>query len=100
MVSILSKFFVTHGLTLSVRTDNGAQFCSEYFENYLKENRIEHREVTSLWAQANGEVKRQNRVILKRLRIAQAEGKYLKSKVDQFLSCIAVHLTQLRESVL
>lgn len=35
--------------------------------------------------QANGEVERQNRSILKRLRIAQAEGKNLKSEVDRFL---------------
>ncbi len=41
--------------------------------------------VTPLWPQANGEIERQNRSILKRLRIAQAEGRNLKSEVDTFL---------------
>lgn len=49
IVSILSKFFVTHGLPLSVKTDNGPQFRSECFENYLKENGIAHQKVTPLW---------------------------------------------------
>ena len=43
IVSMLSKIFVTHGLPLSLRTDNGPQFVSDYFEKYLEENGIEHR---------------------------------------------------------
>ncbi|KAL9987013.1 hypothetical protein ACROYT_G001247 [Oculina patagonica] len=85
IVSILSKIFVTHGLPLSLRTDNGPQFVSDYFEKYLEENGIEHRKTTPLWPQANGEIERQNRSILKRLRIAQAEGRNWKSEMDNFL---------------
>ena len=50
-----------------------------------KENGIEHRRTTPLWPQANGEVGRQNRAILKRLRIAQAEGRDWRSQMDDFL---------------
>ena len=85
IVSMLSKIFVTHGLPLSLRTDNGPQFVSDYFEKYLEENGIEHRRTTPLWPQANGEIERQNRSILKRLRIAQAEGRNWKSEMDNFL---------------
>ncbi|KAL9968146.1 hypothetical protein ACROYT_G026481 [Oculina patagonica] len=85
IVSMLSKIFVTHGLPLSLRTDNGPQFVSDYFEKYLEENGIEHRKTTPLWPQANGEIERQNRSILKRLRIAQAEGRNWKSEMDNFL---------------
>ena len=65
------KIFVTHGLPCSLRTDNGSQFISDHFKGYLekKKNRIEHRRTTPLWSQANGEIERQNRTILKRLRI-------------------------------
>ncbi|KAL9967186.1 hypothetical protein ACROYT_G025364 [Oculina patagonica] len=85
IVPMLSKIFVTHGLPLSLRTDNGPQFVSDYFEKYLEENGIEHRKTTPLWPQANGEIERQNRSILKRLRIAQAEGRNWKSEMDNFL---------------
>ena len=73
IVSMLSKIFVTYGLPLSLRTDNGLQFVSDYFKKYLNDNGIEHWRPTFIWPQANGEIERQNRNILKRLRIAQAE---------------------------
>ena len=70
---------------LSLRTDNGPHFTSEYFTKYLEENGIEHGRTVLLWPQANGEVERQNRSILKRLRITQAEGRNWKSEMDNFL---------------
>ena len=82
---MLSNIFVTHGLSLSLRTDNGPQFTSEHLTKYLEENRIEHRRTTPLWPQAIGEIERQNRSILKRLRIAQAEGRNWKSEMDKFV---------------
>lgn len=85
LVSILSKILVTHGLALSIRTDNGPQFISECFKNFMEENGIEQRVTTPLWPQANGEIERQNRSIFKRLRIAQAKRRNLKSEVDRFL---------------
>ena len=86
LVSMLSTIFVTHDLPLSLRTDNGPKFTSsEHFTKYLEENGIEHRRTTPLWPQANGEIERQNRSILKRLRITQAEGRNWKLAMDNFL---------------
>ncbi|KAL9970182.1 hypothetical protein ACROYT_G022515 [Oculina patagonica] len=85
IVSLLSKIFVPRGLPLSPRTDNRPQIVSDYFEKYLEENGIEHRRTTPLLLQANGEIERQNRSILKRLRIAQEEGRNWKSEMDSFL---------------
>lgn len=85
IVSLMSKMFVTHGLPCSLRTDNGPQFISDHFKGYLKKNGIEHRRTTPLWPQANGEIERQNRTILKRLRISQAEGRDWRSQMDDFL---------------
>ena len=79
------KIFVTHGLPLSLRTDNDPQFTSEHSTKYLEKNGIERRRTTPLRPQANGEIERQNRSILKRLRIAQAEGRNWKSEMDNFL---------------
>ena len=58
---------------VSITTDNGPQFISEEFRKFVEEERIEHRRVTPLWPQANGEVERQNRSLLKRIKIAQIE---------------------------
>ena len=85
IVSRLSKIFVTHGLPLSHRTDNGSQFVSDYFKKYLEENGIEHWPTTALWPQANSGIDRQNRSILKRPSIAQAEGRKWRSEMDVFL---------------
>ena len=62
IINCLEEMFATHGLPLSIKTDNGRKFVSEEFEAYLKDNNIEHRTSTPLWPQANGEVERQNRV--------------------------------------
>ena len=85
VIECLEKVFTTHGLPLSIRSDNGPQFRSEVFEQYLEDNGIEHRKTTPLWPQANGEVERQNRSLLKRMRIAQAEGKEWKKEVRKYL---------------
>ena len=45
--------------------DSGAQFVSDEMEKYFQDNGIEHRTSTPLWPQANGEVERQNRSLLK-----------------------------------
>ena len=51
----------------------------------MHENQIHHDRITPLWPQANGEVERQNRSLLKRIKIAQTEKKNLKDKLDTYL---------------
>ena len=48
----------THWLPLSLTTENGSQFVSDYFTKYLEENGIEYRRATPLSPQANGEIER------------------------------------------
>ena len=74
MTLLILKFCLTHGLPLSIHTDNGRQFTSQHFKDFMLENGITHQRTTPLWPQANGEVERQNRSIMKQVRIAQAEG--------------------------
>ena len=70
VIECLEKIFTTHGLPLSLRSDSGPQFRSEVFEQYLEDNGIEHRKTTPLWPQTNGEVERQNKPLLKRMKRA------------------------------
>ena len=56
IIERLEEIFTTHGLPLSVTSDNGPQFRCDVFEQYLEGRGVEHRKTTPLWPQANGEV--------------------------------------------
>ena len=84
-VEALNRTFCMHGYPESITTDNGPQFISQTFKDYMKEHGIYHRKVTPLWPEANGEVERQSRSILKRLRIVQAEHKNWKEELQTYL---------------
>ncbi len=64
-----------------MKTDNGPQFISQDFKVFMEENGIRHNRMTPLWPQANGEVEKQNRSILK----AQAEGKDWRRELVKYL---------------
>lgn len=84
----LKPIFARFGLPLSIRSDNGPQFQSdEFFKDFCAQNKIEHLFTTPLWPQANGEVERQNKSLLKRLKIAQATGKDWKEEMLKYLVC-------------
>ena len=85
IIEAMSKFFATHGLPLAIRTDNAANFTSEMFKSFLQSNGITHLRNTSLWPQANGEVERQKRSIMKRIRISHASGHDWKSDLQTYL---------------
>lgn len=85
IIDLLEKMFAQHGLPLTITSDNGPQFRAEVFEDFLKEKGITHRKVTPLYAQANGEVERQNRSMLKSMKIAQAEGKNWRKELVTYL---------------
>ena len=65
--------FARHGLPESLMSDNGPQFISAEFAEYMVQQGIRHHKVTAKWPQAKGEVERQNSSLLKRLQIAHAE---------------------------
>jgi hypothetical protein len=73
--------FATHGLSHSITNDNGPPVALNAFTDYLKKNDIVHHRTTPLWPQANGEVERQNRSLLQRIKIAQGEGRNWKDKL-------------------
>lgn len=78
IIEAITPMFARFGVLFSLRTDNGPQFVSEEFESFLQAHGVEHRRTTPLWPQANDEVERQNRSLLKSLQIANLEGKNCK----------------------
>ena len=85
IIRCLSVHFARYGIPSSVRTDNGPQFVSAEFQQYLVDMGIGLRRTTPLWPRANGEVERQNRSLLKALRVAQAEKRPWKEEMQTFL---------------
>ena len=81
----LEAMSAAHRLPFSIKTDYDSLCVSEEFEAYLKENNIEHRTSTSLKPQANGKVVRQNRSLLKAMRVVQSEGRDWEKEMPEFL---------------
>lgn len=89
----LSTIFGRFGVPRSIRADNGPQLskdCQEW-KDFCEEYDIQLINTTPYWPQANGEVERQNRTILKRLRIAQELGNDWRLELRKFL--LAYHST-------
>ena len=86
VISRLEEMFARHGLPESLTSDNGPQFISAEFAEYMVQQGIRHHKVTAKWPQANGEVERQNSSLLKRLQIAHAEKKNWKTELNIYLA--------------
>ena len=85
MIEALTPIFTRYGYPFSLKSDNAPQFVPEDFETFLAGHGIQHRKSPPIWPQANGEVERQNRTLLKSLKIAEAEGKAWKDELNKFL---------------
>lgn len=86
-ISELAIIFSRYGLPMTLRTDNGPQLnekCEE-FRNFCEANGIRLINTIPFWPAMNGEVERQNRSLLKRLRIAQQLGKDWRAEMRQYL---------------
>ena len=81
----MEGIFQTHGLPVTVRSDNGPPFSSAQFEGFLEYLGIAHQKGTPYWPQSNGEVERCNKTLLKIIRIANLEGRDWKKAVQDFL---------------
>ena len=83
----LDDIFSRQGWPMTIKSDNGPQFRSDEFGEYCTHYAIQHLRVTAKWAQANGEVERQNASIMKRVRIAQAAGLNWKKELRTYEPC-------------
>lgn len=81
----LRRIFARFGIPLSIQADNGPQLISQEFDKYCNDNNIHLNNVIPYWPQQNGEVERQNRSLLKRLKISQLEKRDWKSDLEDYL---------------
>lgn len=87
-IKVLKEIFSRLGYPATITCDNGNQFTSEVFQNFCKECGIIINNTVPYWPQMNGEVERQNRDVLKRLKISQAEKKDWK---DDVYNCLMMY---------
>lgn len=85
-ILLLRKIYNRLGYPYSITVDNGPQFGrSTEFKKFCKDNNIKLFTTTPYWPQQNGEVERQNRSLLKRLKISKALGKDWKLELQNYL---------------
>ncbi|XP_022836497.1 uncharacterized protein K02A2.6-like [Spodoptera litura] len=86
IIQCLTEIFSRLGNPMTITADNGRQFCSEEFKKFCSERNIILYNTIPYWPQQNGEVERQNRDILKRLKISQVENKNWKEALLEYLT--------------
>ena len=85
VITFLTQLFAREGLPTEIVTDNGVQFVSSEFENFLKELGISHCKASLYYPRANGEVERWNRVLKQTLQIATNQNKPWKEATLELL---------------
>ena len=68
----------------SLKTDNAANLVSQKLEEFLAEHSVKRKRTIPYWLTANGEIKRQNRTLLKAMRAVQVEGKSRSRELQKF----------------
>lgn len=84
-ISRLREVFSRFGIPTLIKADNGPQFSSKEFSTFCDDYGIQLVNTIPYWPQMNSQVERQNRSILKRLRIAQELGKDWRKELHDFL---------------
>lgn len=84
-INRLETIFARFGLPISVTADNGRQFISGEMKEFFAKCNIRLISTTPFWPQQNGEVERQNRSLLKRLKISQNTNGDWKSDLKTYL---------------
>ncbi|XP_054759514.2 uncharacterized protein K02A2.6-like [Lytechinus pictus] len=85
VITFLTQVFAREGIPSEVVTDNGVQFVSSEFEDFLKKLGISHSKASLYYPRSNGEVERWNRVLKQTLQIATMQGKPWKEAVLELL---------------
>ena len=85
VTTALRRCFASFGLPIRLTSDNGPQFRSSEFRQFLEEYGVHHIKTPPLWPQANGTVERLNRTIGKVLRAAHQLGTSVHAALDDWL---------------
>ena len=80
----LQSTFAVHSLPAIIASDNGSNFCSEEFEDFLAKNGIHHRRTASYHPASNRLTERAVQTLKKRIR-RMSNKESLETRVSRFL---------------
>lgn len=84
-ITKLREIFARFGYPEEIVCDNGQPFASEEFSTFCKTNGIEIKHSVPYAAFQNGQVERQNRTLLRSIKISDAMGRDWKCDLQDFL---------------
>lgn len=84
-IQVLKTIFARFGIPFSITADNGPQLQSNEFKQFCNDSNIRLVNTIPYWPQQNGEVERQNRSLLKRLKISQEAKRDWREDLQDFL---------------
>ena len=84
-IKALMPLFSTHGLPERIVTDNGTQFCSEEFENFLRVNGIRHTLSAPYHPATNGEAERFVQTFKNAMKSYDANSSNVSMYISKFL---------------
>ena len=85
VIPVVDKIFSEYGFPKEVKTDNGPQFKSASWSNYMKNSGIKHRRITPLWPRANAQAESFNKPLMKAIRASSIQGQNWKQAMYKFL---------------
>lgn len=90
VIRVLRQVFTRMGLPFVLTTDNAKNFSSQELKDYCVDYGIKLTHTTPYWPCANGEVERQNRSLLKVLKISQQRSTNLEEALQEYLYMYSV----------
>ena len=86
VIRFLTSVFAIEGLPRILVSDNGPQFLSKEFSDFLSRNDILHHRTPVYFAAANGLIERFNRTIKSQISIARGQGGNFQKYISNFLA--------------
>ena len=88
-MDILRSLFASHGLPLQIVSDNGPQFVSAEFAEFLERNGVKHVRCAPYHPASNGLAERFLRTFKEAMKAGNATAKSVHKKTSQFPSKIS-----------
>lgn len=95
----LSVIFARHGIPKLLLGENGTQFVSKYLSDWGNVLSIRVSHMAPYWPQANSEVERKNKGLVKILKIAHAEKGDWSERLNDFLLIYSSTLCSTEEAM-
>lgn len=86
VVNFLISVFALEGIPVTLCSDNGPQFVSREFTEFLRKNDIEHLRTPVYHARANGLIERWNRTLKSQIEIGKQNRTTFRKYVSNFLA--------------